>query len=148
MTSEQEITNSEEETINAGIRFAKKLHPGDTVALFGTLGSGKTEFIKGICHQFHVTDIVSSPTFTIMNQYTGSDKDSIFQIYHIDLYRIKNKLELAEIGFSECLDTKNAIKFIEWAEKANGMLPSKRFDVKIECDVDIENRRNLIIEKI
>jgi tRNA threonylcarbamoyladenosine biosynthesis protein TsaE len=138
-------TNSEEETIVAGEDFAKRLLPGDTVALFGDLGSGKTEFVKGICNFFKVDDIVTSPTFSIMNQYKSHKSDLDMSIYHIDLYRIK-KEELREIGLQECVQTNKAIKLVEWAEKAEGIIPSEAYKVTIEPSMSDENRRFIYIQ--
>jgi tRNA threonylcarbamoyladenosine biosynthesis protein TsaE len=102
------------------------------VAMYGDLGSGKTEFVRGICEYFNVGEIVSSPTFTIMNHYSGNspdDEDDEVKIYHLDLYRINSKRELEDIGFNECTMSNDCIKLIEWADKANGSLPKKRYSV-------------------
>ena len=90
-------TNNEQETIVLGKKFAKELNLGDIVYLYGDLGSGKTEFIKGICEFFEVDDLVTSPTFTIMNKYMGELKNHEIPIFHIDLYRIEKNNELNEI---------------------------------------------------
>jgi tRNA threonylcarbamoyladenosine biosynthesis protein TsaE len=145
MDEEKYITYSEEETIESGAKFAKKLHPGDIVAFYGDLGAGKTEFIKGICDFFDVQEIVTSPTFTIMNRYTGNYKNQDIPIYHIDLYRIKNDKELNEIGFQECIFSDNGIKLIEWAEKANGQIPKFGYSIKIEQKADNEDERMFTI---
>jgi tRNA threonylcarbamoyladenosine biosynthesis protein TsaE len=138
---EKFITNSEEETINLGIEFAKRLNAGDTVLFFGDLGAGKTELIKGICQYFKVDDIVTSPTFTIMNQYIGRHNGSDITIYHIDLYRIKSKKELEEIGFSECVFSSDSLKLIEWAEKAGSNYPDNAHKVKFDLDNNDEDKR-------
>lgn len=135
------ITNSEEETIKFGTKFAERLIPGDLVAIEGDLGSGKTQFIKGICNYFNVNDIVTSPTFTIMNQYFGTIDNKEIPIYHIDLYRIKFLKELEEIGFSECVYANNGIKLVEWAEKANHLLPDNGYFIKIHFNEQNENER-------
>ena len=140
-------TNSEEETIEIGKKFAKELSPGDIVYLYGELGSGKTEFIKGICEYFEVEDLVTSPTFTIMNKYIGEYKNNEIAIFHIDLYRIEQNKELTEIGFDECLFEENSIKLIEWAEKAESHLSKPTFVVKIVPDEDSENIRVIYISE-
>lgn len=114
----KQITHSEEDTTNLAKDFAKRLVPGDIIALIGNLGSGKTVFVRGICEFFSVDDFVTSPTFTIMNQYFGKLKGMEIPIFHIDLFRIKKPEEFAEIGFNECLEDTSSIKLIEWAEKA------------------------------
>lgn len=141
-------TNSEDETIELGKHFAERLHIGDIVAFYGGLGAGKTEFVKGICEHFHVPDIVSSPTFTIMNQYDGTDSDGDdIKLYHVDLYRINSQREFDDIGFDDCMFTNNAIKLVEWAEKANGHMPKKRYSVKFILDDKDENKRTIEITK-
>jgi tRNA threonylcarbamoyladenosine biosynthesis protein TsaE len=142
---ENYVTNNEDETIQLGKTFAGELEPGDIVGFYGDLGAGKTEFIKGICDFFNIDDIVTSPTFTIMNQYNSSHKHHDIIIYHIDLYRIKSTKELEEIGFNDCLFDNTSIKLVEWAEKANGY--SKHFDyiVRINFNNDSETERNIEI---
>ncbi|MGE5479066.1 MAG: tRNA (adenosine(37)-N6)-threonylcarbamoyltransferase complex ATPase subunit type 1 TsaE [Chloroflexota bacterium] len=141
MSTEYLRSSSEEETIQLGKEFAQRLAPGDIVAFYGDLGSGKTEFVKGICRYFDVEEIVTSPTFTIMNQYTGSlDGDEVI-IFHIDLYRIKKPDELVEIGFTECLNDDLAIKLIEWSEKAEFRNIQPTYSLKIKITGDDENER-------
>lgn len=141
MTTLNYTTNSEEETIDLGLKFASKLKAGDVVALYGDLGSGKTEFVKGICNFFKVDDIVNSPTFTIINQYTGFKGGEDIPIFHIDLYRIKTQKELDEIGFKECLFSDDSIKLLEWADKAVNELPLKKYSVRIKLNSKKENER-------
>ncbi len=140
-------TFSEDETTSLGQAFAERLHKGDTVALFGDLGAGKTEFVKGICRHFDVEEIVTSPTFTVINQYMGQTiHDSTIKIYHVDLYRIDSVEDLSEIGFNECAHSSDAIKLIEWAEKASGALPADTYSVTFSMrDDDDENIRQIEI---
>jgi tRNA threonylcarbamoyladenosine biosynthesis protein TsaE len=140
-------SNNEEDTIKIGETFAEKLKLGDIVALYGDLGAGKTEFIKGVCNYFEVKDIVTSPTFTIMNHYIGSYDGDELDIYHLDLYRIKSIEELENIGFSECIYSQDTIKLIEWAEKADNILvENATYSIKIEQDDKEENKRTITIE--
>ncbi|MDQ1266867.1 MAG: tRNA threonylcarbamoyladenosine biosynthesis protein TsaE [Bacteroidota bacterium] len=148
MEIEKVITNNEEETIEFGRNFAARLKPGDAVALYGALGAGKTEFIKGVCRHYKVEEIVSSPTFTILNQYIGYANDDKIPIYHIDLFRIKSLKELDEIGFEECIYTEDAVKLIEWAEKAEGKLPQIHYNVKILSSDSDENERTISVERL
>lgn len=141
------ISNSEDETIELGKKFAQFLNLKDIVILEGELGAGKTEFIKGVCDFFYVEDIVTSPTFTIINQYKGSIDDKDILIYHIDLYRIKNENELDEIGFNECLTDSDSIKLIEWPQNAGNRISKFNYHVKIEVDPYYEDKRTLIITK-
>ena len=134
------ISKSESETISLGTNFAHKLKPGNVVAMYGDLGSGKTQFVKGICSAFGVEEVVNSPTFTIVNEYHGTLPDSreSLTIFHIDLYRLKNIEEIFGIGFDEYLES-GGICLVEWAEKLDGIIPEERFDVKISV-VDATTR--------
>jgi tRNA threonylcarbamoyladenosine biosynthesis protein TsaE len=141
------ITLNEDETTKLGYEFAQELQPGDVVALYGDLGAGKTELVKGICDFFGVTEVVSSPTFSIINQYVAhSKKAEGVKIYHIDLYRVESAEEIREIGLDECTHTPDAIKLIEWAEKATSCLPQNTFSVHFMFDDDDDDKR--IIEII
>lgn len=143
----QNFSRSEEETVRLGNEFAKVLKNGDVVALYGDLGAGKTEFIKGICEYFDVKEIVTSPTFTIMNHYNGENNDNDVVLYHIDLYRVNNKEELLQIGFKDCIFSDRSIKLVEWAEKAEDMFPSSHYIVEILPDIDDENFRTVNIKR-
>ena len=145
MKTEEFISFSEEETIALGSKFAERLNIGDSVALNGDLGSGKTEFIKGICNYFNVEDIVNSPTFTIINQYHGEKNKKEIHIYHLDLYRIKSTAELSEIGFGECLNSDEIIKLIEWAEKAGDIIYKWEYKVTLSISDEDENKRQIRI---
>lgn len=149
MDNETFFTKSEDETIELGKNFAKDINPGDTIAFFGDLGAGKTELIKGICSYFKINEIVTSPTFTIMNKYTGYSDDMEFPIFHIDLYRIKDTKELDEIGFQDCIYAPNAIKLIEWAEKAEEQMTNVNYTISISfSDDEDDNNRTIKITKI
>ncbi|MBX3043443.1 MAG: tRNA (adenosine(37)-N6)-threonylcarbamoyltransferase complex ATPase subunit type 1 TsaE [Candidatus Kapabacteria bacterium] len=141
------ITGSENETILAGINFARGLNQGNIIALTGELGAGKTEFVKGICEFYGVEEIVTSPTFTIINSYEGFKSSGSFMIYHIDLYRINDQQELKEIGFEECLSDDTSIKLIEWAEKAEDRLREIDYLIEIKTDEYDENKREILIKK-
>ena len=149
MDTEIRISNSEEQTIELGKEFAQRLQLGDVVTLYGDLGAGKTEFVKGICEFFNVNDIVSSPTYTIMNQYDGEMEDGDpVKIYHVDLFRIKSREEFEEIGFDDCMYAHDSIKLVEWAEKATHQLPASRYSVVFTQNDEEENRRSIEIAHI
>jgi tRNA threonylcarbamoyladenosine biosynthesis protein TsaE len=120
------ITHSERETCVLGEALASEFLPGTLVALRGELGTGKTTLIKGICRHFQCERQVTSPTFTIVNEYKGS-----VLILHADLYRIGSTEELEEIGFED-FSRDDAITIVEWAERADGYLPVPR--IEIACD--------------
>jgi tRNA threonylcarbamoyladenosine biosynthesis protein TsaE len=147
MEADSYHTYSEEETRSIGKRFAEKLSAGEIITLAGDLGAGKTEFVRGVCAYFLVHDIVSSPTFTIMNQYIGTNPEGAeIALYHIDLYRIQDEKELLEIGFSECMSDENVIKFVEWPEKAGTGMPETDWKVTIKTFPDQEEERQIHIE--
>lgn len=122
---EKFISKSESETVGFGREFAKRLREGNLVALYGDLGAGKTQFVKGVCDTFKVKEVVNSPTFTIVNEYHGT-----LPVFHIDLYRMKNIQEIMDIGFDEYLES-GGICLVEWAEKLEGIIPEERYDVKM-----------------
>lgn len=128
-------SESEQETILLGEQIAAQFQLGDVITLEGDLGAGKTEFVKGVCRYFDVTDMVTSPTFSIINQYDGTmaGGDPV-KIYHVDLYRIDSPSELAEVGFDDMVFTPNAIKLIEWPEKAAHHMPERHWKITIEQD--------------
>ncbi|CAN5434527.1 tRNA (adenosine(37)-N6)-threonylcarbamoyltransferase complex ATPase subunit type 1 TsaE [soil metagenome] len=139
-------SNSEEETIAVGVEFAERLRVGDVVALYGDLGAGKTEFIKGVCAYFQVEGLVTSPTFTIINQYNGVTNDGTsVKIYHVDLYRIETDEELAGVGFDDMVFSHDAIKLIEWSEKAEHLLPTAHYTVRIMADDENDSYRTIEI---
>jgi len=139
-------SDSEDATIEIGRTFAERLRVGDVVALYGDLGAGKTEFVKGICNYFDVEDLVTSPTFTIINQYIGSmpDGDPV-KIYHVDLYRIDSPKQLAEVGFDDCVFAHDAVKLVEWSEKAEHLLPGAHYSVHIATDAFDDSVRDITL---
>jgi tRNA threonylcarbamoyladenosine biosynthesis protein TsaE len=136
-------TRSEEETIALGEAFAAGLRAGDVVALYGTLGTGKTRFIKGVCRGLGAGEHVTSPTFTIVNEYRGG----AVPIYHFDLYRLKDVRELREIGFDEYLDG-DGVCLLEWAERVREFLPARRFDVTLAFGPDERTRSVTIADPV
>ena len=122
---ERFISKSESETVGFGKKFAGNLEAGSFVALYGDLGAGKTRFVKGVCDAFEVKEVVNSPTFTIVNEYHGK-----LPVFHIDLYRMNSVEEILGIGFDEYLES-GGVCLVEWAEKLNGIIPGKRYDVKM-----------------
>lgn len=141
------ISKSEEETLTLGSDFGRKLKAGDLVALYGELGSGKTQFVKGICKTFDAKEAVTSPTFTIVNEYHGTAPDSreAIRIFHIDLYRLNNTTEIFGIGFDDYLEA-GGICLVEWAEKLDGIIPERRYDIKLSI-VD-QNTREITLADI
>ena len=133
-------TWSPEETAKLGERLGLLLRPGAVVCLLGDLGAGKTRFAQGIARGLGVTGAVTSPTFTIINEYQGHHP-----VYHMDFYRLSDPLELEDLGYEEYFFG-SGITLIEWPERAGDLLPQERLDVAIDLsseDVDMENTREI-----
>jgi len=96
------------------------------VAFFGQMGSGKTTLIKAICDELQVKDVVSSPTFSIINEY----QSNAGTIYHLDLYRLNSTMEAVQAGVEDCLYSGN-ICFVEWPEKALSLFPENTLRIRI-----------------
>ena len=117
-----------EETSELGQRLGQILQKGDTVCLTGDLGTGKTAFTGGIARALGIEGYITSPTFTIVNEYEGS-----LPLYHFDVYRIGDPGEMFETGYDEYISG-NGITVIEWAELIKEILPPERIEVYIEKD--------------
>ncbi len=122
----QFLSRSEEETIRLGEALADVLQPGDVVALFGELGSGKTRLVQGVCRGMGVAEDVTSPSFTLINEYSGR-----MPVYHFDFYRLERLEEIAALGIDEYFDGPG-VCLIEWAERALPLLPEPRLDVHLD----------------
>jgi tRNA threonylcarbamoyladenosine biosynthesis protein TsaE len=128
------ITRSEDETIAVAREFASTLSAGDVVLLSGTLGAGKTAFVRGLAQGLGINpDDVSSPTFTIVHQYRGGR----LSLYHADLYRLE-RTATEDIGLEE-MGVEDGVLAIEWPDRLTHALPGAR-EVEIEL-VDEQTRR-------
>ena len=130
---------SEKSTINFAKQLASKLHKKDIIILSGELGSGKTKFTQGILEYFDLANEISSPTFTIVNEYIKNN----INIYHFDVYRLSDSSEFYEIGGEEYFE--NGICIIEWGEIIEDVLPEDYIKISFERDFDNENTRILNI---
>ena len=133
------ITHSAEETQALGRDLARRLAPGDLLAFDGELGSGKTCMIQGICQGLEVADYVTSPTFILINEYTGRLNGEPLPVYHFDLYRLGGPAELEDLGAEEYFYGRG-ICLIEWAERAGSRLPARRREITLE-HVTADERR-------
>jgi len=120
------------------IKYSKK--KSNIFTFEGEIGAGKTTLIKNISNTLKVKDLVKSPTFSIVNEYLTFDNKLI---YHFDFFRIKNKIEVLDIGFEEYLDSSNYC-FIEWPNIIQNFLPSDVNKIKIEYLN--ETKRKIIID--
>ena len=127
------ITNSAQETEQLGERLAKQLNGSETIALFGGLGMGKTAFTRGLCRGLGTGEVVSSPTFALVNEYTGR-----CPVYHFDMYRVTTWDDLYSTGFFDYEG--NGVLVIEWSENIEGALPGDAIRVTIERGEHDEQR--------
>lgn len=135
------ISKSEQDTINFAKDFASKLNKGDIVVLSGELGSGKTKFVQGILEYFGLADEISSPTFTIVNEYSKDDTN----IYHFDVYRLADTDEFYAMGGDEYFQ--NGICLIEWGEMIESILPKHYTKIIFKKNDDNPEYRKLLIEQ-
>lgn len=123
----------------AAAQFITLAANNKVIALHGEMGAGKTTFVNALCHALGVNDQVSSPTYTIINQYQTGNGEII---YHLDLYRLRNEEEAIQAGAEDCLYT-GSWCFVEWPEKAPGIFPDNTLHITLST-VEI-NRRKLLI---
>ncbi len=135
------VSNNEKETKDIGFNLASKLREKTVVILIGDLGSGKTKLIEGFLSFFGLEEEISSPTFTIVNEYSKND----LNIYHFDLYRLENLDEFYAIGGTEYFN--NGICLIEWGEMIEPIL-TQYIKINISKDEKNENIRYINIENI
>ena len=118
----------------------KLIHP--IVCFNGDLGAGKTTFIRQLCLEWGVVDNISSPTFSIINQYKSTLKGSVF---HFDFYRMEDAKEAMDIGVEEYLDS-GQICLIEWGDKIESLLPQENIHI-VEISLAADNKRVLELKK-
>lgn len=140
------FTNNVEETQAIALPLAKQLKGGETLALYGELGAGKTTFVQGLAKGLGIKKIIS-PTFIIIRTYKLSFKrrplPKLKSFYHIDLYRTESKKDIQGLGLQEIMNNKNNIVAIEWAQNLGNLLPKKRIDIYFEYLSD--NKRKISI---
>lgn len=123
------MSRSAQETFAFGESFARLLREGDVLALSGNLGSGKTTFVRGLIAGFGLNHRVASPTFVICQEYLLPGRGTK-KLYHFDLYRLKSRKELAELGFGEVVQNLANITIVEWSEKIKNKLPKRSVRIK------------------
>ena len=123
---------------SAATNFLQIIREKRIIALHGQMGAGKTTFVHAICDVLGVQDAVSSPTFSIINEYTTKENNAVF---HIDLYRLKNEAEAIAAGVEDCLYSGN-LCFIEWPEIAPGILP----DEMVHCYLTVKGNNERMLQ--
>ena len=138
---EKYISKNEQETIAFAKKFAKDLNKGDIIVLSGELGSGKTKFVQGILEYFDLANEISSPTFTIVNEYVKNN----INIYHFDVYRLSDIDEFYAMGGDEYFE--NGICLIEWGEIIESILPEHYIKISFKKNNEDLDYRELVIER-
>lgn len=135
------ITKSADETMNFATEFAKSIKSPCVIVLSGDLGAGKTTFTKGFAKGLGISEIVTSPTFTLLNEFVGKEK-----MYHFDMYRLSSKEEAYELGFEDYFKKNDGFVLVEWAENVEGLFspPYKKITINKISD----NEREIKIEEI
>ncbi len=128
------LSNSPEDTVSIGCKLGKIIEPGMVICLQGDLGAGKTHFAKGVALGVGVEDHVTSPTFTLINEYEGR-----LPFYHIDAYRLEDEEEAYELGIEEYLYGMG-VTLIEWPERLGGLIPTERLTVIISLGENDDSR--------
>ena len=132
------ITNSELETEQLGERLAKAVSGGAVIAMYGDLGAGKTAFVRGMARGMGLTCRVSSPTFTIVNEYLGER-----ELIHFDMYRLSGAEELFDIGWEDYI-SRGAVCVVEWSENVQDAFFGD--EIKVTIDKLSDTGRRISIE--
>ena len=119
--------NSLSEISNAAKQFVAAMGANTIFAFYGHMGAGKTTFIKAICEELGVKDVITSPTFAIVNEYTDGQGEPV---YHFDFYRIKKQEEVYDIGFEDYVES-GSVCLMEWPELIEDILPADTVKVSI-----------------
>jgi len=136
------ISNSCDDTERIAYEFSKNLGGGEIITLDGDLGAGKTAFVRGLARGLDVSEVVSSPTFTIVNEY----RSGRVPVFHFDVYRLSSPDEMYDIGWDDYI-TQNAVVVIEWASIISDIFVEKPISVNIRKNPDKgEDYREIIIE--
>lgn len=128
---------SEQDTIDLAAYLAPLLQPGDIITLSGELGAGKTFFTQQLCKALYVDEPVSSPSYVLLNEYTTGK----YLVYHLDLYRLQDEMEVLDLGILDMLDA--GIMIIEWPEIAKEILPYQTVHLHFSFDGE---SRSVIVE--
>ena len=131
------ITSCTEETQKLGSEFSKLLKPGDIIALVGNLAAGKTTFIKGVLKGLEYEYEVTSPTFTLINEYYAK-----FKVIHIDFYREENIVRWNELGFQDIVNS-DSIIMIEWADLIPDLIPNINYKLLFKHEGEDKRKINL-----
>lgn len=132
---QKKTIKNEEDTRAFGLELAQKLKPGDVIALIGDLGTGKTTLTKSIAEGLGISDMITSPTFTIVQEYASGR----LPLYHFDVYRLCDPEEMYELGYEEYFFGQG-VCVIEWADLIMEIIPEDSIFIRIEYGADSEER--------
>lgn len=141
------LSHSLQDTKNIAKEISNFVNNGDVILLNGDIGAGKTTFTKFLLEFLGVTSVVSSPTFTLLNEYNG-----IYPVYHFDMYRITDESELYELGFEDYINSKNSpfvttgLTVIEWGENVKNIIPKEKTIINIK-KIDESSREFELIKE-
>lgn len=121
-----------EETRSYIISLADRLEAGDLVLLEGDLGAGKTQFVQWMASHYGVEGPVVSPTFSLVNHYQGKKDGQELDLFHLDLYRLEDPMELEDLDYERYFYPRQAISFVEWPDRAQTYLPPHFVRVQID----------------
>ena len=130
------ITSSANETMDFAYELAKKIKAPKIIVLSGDLGAGKTTFTKGFAKGLGINEIITSPTFTLLNE----------KMYHFDMYRLSSKEEAYELGFEDYFNKNDGIVLVEWAENVKGLFSPPY--TKITLNKISNTKREIKVEEI
>jgi tRNA threonylcarbamoyladenosine biosynthesis protein TsaE len=134
-TGMERMIHNESDTKRFGLELAEKLKPGDVIALIGDLGTGKTTLTKSIAEGLGITEMITSPTFTIVQEY----HEGRLPLYHFDVYRIRELEEMYELGYEEYFFGRG-VCIVEWADQIMELIPENSIIIRIEYGSDEEER--------
>ncbi|KKS02686.1 MAG: P-loop hydrolase family protein [candidate division WWE3 bacterium GW2011_GWF2_41_45] len=141
------VAANTEQTQKFAQEIALKLKPGNTVALYGDLGAGKTTFVSMVTKALGFSDRVQSPTFVVSRIYSGGGSSSdIKYVHHLDLYRMHDSGDVKELGMEDYLNQSDSVTFIEWPEVAEKYLPEKT--IRIFFEILSENERKIHVQNL
>jgi len=133
-------TKTPAETQAIAASLARQMNPGDIIALYGNLASGKTTFVQGVCEALQVQEPVTSPTYTLINEYAGT-----MPVYHFDCYRIEGPEEFYGLGYEEYFFGEGIV-LIEWADRVESLLPEYTIRIRLEHNFTHEGSRTIQLD--
>jgi tRNA threonylcarbamoyladenosine biosynthesis protein TsaE len=133
--------NTEQDTRDLAVFIAPLLRPGDVICLWGDLGSGKTFFTRALAAALGITELVDSPSFVLLKEYTGGK----FPLFHLDLYRLKNAADFLDLGITDLIDS--GVTLIEWPELAAQYLPQRILNLSLRFSYQGRQRSVEIVAK-